>query len=86
MEGTQFGRDGRRDLVHPILVPGRAEPHGLREDRRHAAPGDAVQRLGTDPEGGDAQAWHRRRVLMQHGEPLIECEPFQQIVDTLVDR
>lgn len=45
--------------------------------------GHAVQRLRSGPEGGDAQALDRRRVMVQQGDPLVEREPLQQVVDAL---
>ncbi len=86
VEGAQFQRDGLGDVVHQLLVPGRAQPHRLREDRGRAEPGDAVQGLGPGPERRDAKARHGRRVLVQHRDPLIEREPFEQVVDALVQR
>ncbi len=78
--------DRLADPVHEVLVPGGAEPDGLREHGRRAHPGHAVQCFLTGAEGGDAQTLDRGRELVQEGGLLVEREPRHQVVDALRER
>jgi hypothetical protein len=91
VEGAQLGGDGLGELVDQVLAPGRAQSHDLREDRRLAEPGHAVQRLragaergdaeALDGRCGDAEALDGRCVLVQRRDPLVEREPAGQVVE-----
>ncbi len=74
------------DPSYEILVPGRAQAHRLREDRRRAHPRDAVQGLLAGAERGDTEALHSGRVLVQEADLLAGGEPRQQVVDALRER
>lgn len=81
--GADLVADGLADAAHQFTVPGGAEPHGLREHRRRAHPGHAVQGFLTGPEGAEPEPVDRRCELVQHRDPLVEREPLKQIVDAL---
>ncbi len=78
--------DRLADPPHQLRVPGRAQAHRLREHRRRAHPGHAVQGLLAGPPGGDAEPLHGGRELVQEGDLLVQGEPRQQIVDALRER
>jgi hypothetical protein len=43
-----------------------------------------VQGLGPGAERAEPETGHRRRVLVQHRDPLVQREPFEEVVDALV--
>nr|MDT0513911.1 hypothetical protein [Streptomyces sp. DSM 41633] len=45
-----------------------------------------MQDLAAGSEGADAEARDGRCVLVEHRDPFVEREPFEQVVDTLAQR
>lgn len=81
-----LGGDGLADTADEVLVPGRADPHGLWEHRRGAHPGHPVQGLLAGAEGGHPETVDGGRELVEERDLLIRGEPLEQIVDALRER
>ena len=75
-----LGDDGR-DAAHELLVEGRAEADGLREDRRDAGEGDAVEALIPPVVLGDAEARDGGRGVHHLRDLLFERHPRDEIVN-----
>ncbi len=71
----------RADAPHQFGVPGARESDRLREDGRGPEPGRAVQGLGARAEGAQPEPRHRRLVLVQQADLLLQGEPAEEVGD-----
>jgi hypothetical protein len=65
VRAAHLGADGRADLGDQVGIPAAGQADRLRENGRLTQPGEPVQGLGAGPEGGEAEAGHRRLLLVQ---------------------